>query len=69
MTPPTQTPEGQVYEVFARFREDHLHHIGSVVANDHELAKLYAAKLYDEWKWQEMVLVKRAEITTVISPA
>ena len=69
MTPPkTETPEGDIYEVFARFREKRLHHIGSVVAKDDDLAKMYAAKLYDEWGWREMAIVKRADITTVIAP-
>ena len=68
-TPPrTETPEGDIYEVFARFRERRLHHIGSVIAVDGELAKMYAAKLYDEWGWREMTIVKRADITTVIAP-
>jgi 1,2-phenylacetyl-CoA epoxidase PaaB subunit len=64
----TETPEGDIYEVFARFRERRLHHIGSVVARDDELAKIYAANLYDEWGWQEMAIVKRADVTTVIAP-
>ncbi|MEM7118915.1 MAG: hypothetical protein AAF614_41240 [Chloroflexota bacterium] len=69
MTPPkTETPEGNIYEVFARFREKRLHHIGSVVAKDDELAKMYAAKLYDEWGWREMAIVKRADVVTVIAP-
>jgi 1,2-phenylacetyl-CoA epoxidase PaaB subunit len=69
MTPPrTETPEGDIYEVFARFREKRLHHIGSVVARDDELAKMYAAKLYDEWGWLEMAIVKRADVTIVIAP-
>ena len=68
-TPPlTETPEGDIYEVFARFREARLHHIGSVVAINDELAKMYAAKLYDEWSWREMAIVKRANITIVIAP-
>lgn len=68
-TPPkTETPEGTIYEVFARFREKRLRHIGSVVAKDDELAKMYAAKLYDEWGWREMAIVRRAEMTTVIGP-
>lgn len=62
------TPEGQIYEVFARFREDGLRHIGSVVARNDELAKMYAAKLYDEWGWREMAIVPRAKITTIIAP-
>ena len=64
----TETPEGQVYEVFARFREKRLHHIGSVIAKDDALAKMYAAKLYDEWGWREMAIVKRADVVTVIAP-
>ena len=69
MTPPrTETPEGDIYEVFARFREKRLHHIGTVVAKDDELAKMYAATLYDEWGWREMAIVKRADVVTVIAP-
>ena len=66
--PRTNTPEGDIYEVFARFREPNLHHIGSVVAADDDLAKLYAAKLYDEWGWREMTIVRRSEIVTVVAP-
>lgn len=62
------TPEGQIYEVFARFREDGMHHIGSVVALNDELAKMYAAKLYDEWGWREMAIVPRTQIRTIIAP-
>lgn len=70
MTAPLQeTPEGQIYEVFTRFREDGLRHIGSVIAMNDELAKMYAAKLYDEWGWREMAIVPRAKITTIIAPA
>ena len=70
MTTPTrtETPEGDIYEVFARFREPHMHHIGSVVAKDDELAKMYAAKLYDEWGWREMAVVKRVDMKTIIAP-
>ena len=69
MTEPIkQTPEGQIYEVFARFRDEGLHHIGSVVATNDELAEMYATKLYDEWNWREMAIVKRANITTIIAP-
>ena len=62
------TPEGDIYEVFARFREKELHHIGSVIAKDDDLAKMYAAKLYDEWGWREMAIIKRANITQVLGP-
>ena len=69
MTEPLkETPEGQIYEVFARFREDGLRHVGSVVAINDALAKMYAAKLYDEWGWREMAIVPRAKIATIIAP-
>ena len=62
----THTPEGKIYEVFARFnREEPLHHIGNVIADDDELARLYAYTLYDEWSWQEMIMVPRQEIVTL----
>ena len=64
----TETPEGDIYEVFARFREKELHHIGSVIAADDELAKVYAAKLYDEWGWREMAIVKRSDVVPVLGP-
>ena len=66
--PLQETPEGQIYEVFARFREDGLRHIGSVIAMNDALAKMYAAKLYDEWGWREMAIVPRTKITTIIAP-
>ena len=63
-----ETPEGQIYEVFARFRDEGMHHIGSVVAINDDLADMYATKLYDEWNWREMAIVPRAKITTIIAP-
>lgn len=65
----TQTPEGFIYEVFARFREDGMHHLGTVIAVDDELARMYAATLYDEWGWQEMAIVRREHVETIIAPA
>lgn len=64
----TETPEGTVYEVFARFRDDAMHHVGSVIGTTDELALVYAEKLYDEWKWNELMIVPRAQITTIIAP-
>jgi 1,2-phenylacetyl-CoA epoxidase PaaB subunit len=61
---PASTPEGDVYEVFAKFKSDEpLHHIGNVIAPDEELASMYAYTLYDEWGWSEMIIVPRREIT------
>lgn len=69
MTQPiTHTPEGKIYEVYARFREDGMHHLGTVVAIDDELARMYAATLYDEWGWQEMAIVPREKVETIIAP-
>ena len=67
--PPTDTPDGEVYEVFAKFQAgEPLHHIGSVIATDRELARMYAYTLYNEWAWSEMIIALRREIVTVIGP-
>jgi hypothetical protein len=65
--PVTQTPEGIVYEVFGHFREEGMHHLGSVVALNDELAKVYADKLYDEWSWTEMAIIRRDRIHVIIA--
>ena len=65
----TSTPEGDVYEVFAKFKtDDPLHHIGNVIAVSKELASMYAYTLYDEWGWSEMIIVPRTEIQTIVGP-
>lgn len=67
---PNETPEGTIYEVFAKFRaEEPMHHIGNVVAIDEALATMYAYTLYDEWSWSEMIVVPRREIITLVAPA
>ncbi len=67
---PARTPEGEVYEVFAKFKpEEPLHHVGNVIATHPELASVYAATLYNEWTWSEMIIVPRREIVTLIEPA
>ena len=59
----TASPAGKVYEVFARINlEDTLHHIGSVIAPDAELARVYAFTIYQEWAWVEMIVVPRQRI-------
>lgn len=66
---PEQTPEGDIYEVFARFKaEDPLHHVGNVIASTPDLARMYAYTLYNEWSWSAMILVPRRDIVTVIAP-
>jgi 1,2-phenylacetyl-CoA epoxidase PaaB subunit len=65
---PVTTTEGDVYEVFAKFnREEPMHHIGNVIAEDPDLAMVYAYTLYDEWGWRQMVIVPRKEILTLVA--
>jgi 1,2-phenylacetyl-CoA epoxidase PaaB subunit len=62
-----QLNESQVWQVYARRKYDEpLHEIGNVMADDVELAKVYARSIYDEFSWIEMVLVPRNTIVTVI---
>jgi len=61
--------ESRVWQVYARRKYDEpLHEIGNVMADDVELAKVYARSIYDEFGWIEMVLVPRETIVTVIAP-
>ena len=41
--------------------------VGTVEADDVELAKVYAESIYDEFAWIEMVLVPRESTVTVIA--
>ncbi len=59
--------ESRVWQVYARRKfEEPLHEIGNVMADDVELAKVYARSIYDEFTWIEMVIVPRDSIVTVI---
>ena len=59
--------ESHVWQVYARRKYDEpLHEIGNVMADDVELAKVYARSIYDEFSWVEMVLIPRETIVTVI---
>jgi 1,2-phenylacetyl-CoA epoxidase PaaB subunit len=59
--------ETAVWHVFARRKYDEpLHEIGNVMADDVELAKVYARSIYDEFSWIEMVLVPRQSIVKVM---
>ncbi len=56
-----------VWQVYARRKYDEpLHEIGNVMADDVELAKVYARSIYDEFSWVEMVIIPRDSIVTVI---
>ena len=60
--------ETRVWQVYARRKYDEpLHEIGNVMADDVELAKVYARSIYDEFSWIEMVLIPRESIVTVIA--
>lgn len=59
--------ERHVWQVYARCKYDEpLHEIGNVMADDVELAKVYARSIYDEFSWIEMVLIPRETIVVVI---
>jgi len=59
--------ETLVWHVYARRKyEEPLHEIGNVMADDVELAKVYARSIYDEFSWVEMVIIPRDCIVTVI---
>lgn len=60
--------ERQVWQVYARRKyEEPLYEIGNVMADDVELARVYARSIYDEFSWIEMVIVPRDSIVTVIA--
>ena len=66
----TESPAGEVYEVFAKIKpEDTLHHIGNVIAPDVELARVYAFTTYQEWAWAEMIIAPRRAIVSIIEVA
>jgi 1,2-phenylacetyl-CoA epoxidase PaaB subunit len=55
-----------IYDVFARkSRGEALSHVGYLNALDDELARVYAWKTYDERRWFEMCVVRRAHIIPV----
>jgi hypothetical protein len=60
--------ETLVWQVYARRTyEEPLHEIGNVMADDVELAQVYARSMYDEFSWVEMVIIPRESIITVIA--
>ncbi len=57
-----------VWLVFARKSyEEPLRQVGTVEADDAELARVYARSIYDEFAWIEMVIVPRDAALTVIA--
>ncbi len=50
-----------MWEVFARRKYDEpLYHLGTLAADDPDLAVVYARTIYNEFTWVEMVLYPRA---------
>ena len=57
-----------VWMVFARRKPDEpLAQVGTVTAEDAELAVVYARSIYDEHSWLEMLVVSRSAVRTVIA--
>lgn len=46
--------------------EEPLRQVGTVEAEDSELASVYARSIYDEFAWVEMTIVPRETMVTVI---
>ncbi len=60
--------ETRIWHVYARRQYDEpLHEIGNVMADDTDLAKVYARSIYDEFSWIEMVIVPRDCIVTIVA--
>lgn len=58
----------EVYEIFARInRGDDLMHVGTIEAENDELAMAYAALVYDEEDWTDMYTVRRDNLLCVHS--
>jgi hypothetical protein len=49
-----------------RSYEEPLHQVGTITADDVDLARVYARTIYDEFAWVEMAVVPRDAIVTVI---
>jgi 1,2-phenylacetyl-CoA epoxidase PaaB subunit len=61
--------EADVWEVFARQDASiPIRHIGRVDAATSDDAVVFARTLYEEWKWADLFIVPRREISTVVKP-
>jgi 1,2-phenylacetyl-CoA epoxidase PaaB subunit len=58
-----------MWEVYARRKyEEPLAHVGTVAADDRDLAQVYARTIFNEFTWVEMVLYPRgASIVAITS--
>jgi len=56
-----------MWEVFARRKfEEPLAHVGTVAADDPDLAQVYARAIFNEFTWVEMILYPRTNSRTAI---
>jgi len=56
-----------MWEVFARRKfEEPLAHVGTVAADDPDLAQVYARTIFNEFTWVEMILYPRTNSRTAI---
>jgi 1,2-phenylacetyl-CoA epoxidase PaaB subunit len=63
------TARPDVWEVFARQDASiPIRHIGRVDATTRDDAVVFARTLYEEWKWTDMFIVLRSDISTVVRP-
>ena len=59
--------EQEYYDVFARRKAaELLEHIGTVGASEPSDAEVFAFKLYDQWKWTELFVVRQADVVEVV---
>ena len=59
--------EGVWLVLARRTYEEPLRQVGTVEADDPELARVYARAIYDEFAWIEMVITPRRAVLTVIA--
>jgi hypothetical protein len=58
----------RVWLVLARRTyEEPLKQVGTIEADDFDLARVYARSIYDEFAWIEMAIIPRETIVTVIA--
>ena len=59
--------EQEYYDVFARRKAaEPLEHIGTVGASEASDAEVFAFKLYDQWRWIELFVARRADTIEVV---
>jgi 1,2-phenylacetyl-CoA epoxidase PaaB subunit len=57
------------YEVFARHdKQPRMRHVGEVQAEGDDDAVVFAYTLYDERRWQEMLVVPKSSIVALVEP-